>query len=235
MKIYEVGGAVRDELLNVPYKDVDYAVETGSFDEMKMALRDMGFSFYLVEPEYFTIRAKAPKASKLGNKSKVVDFVLCRKDGPSKDGRRPDYVEPGTIYDDLARRDFTINAIARDTDTGEFIDPHGGIGDLERKILRFVGDPMLRIVEDGLRVLRALRFWITKELVIDPETKEALNSKEATVMLHSVSVERIREELHKMFSHNTILSLLGLSQQNPSLLAAIFRDELRLEPTLRLL
>lgn len=234
MKIYEVGGAVRDELMGIASKDVDYAVETGSFNEMVTALGDMGFTFYLMKPEFFTVRAMAPKGSKLGAKHKVVDFVLCRKDGPSTDGRRPDYVEAGTILDDLARRDFTINAIAKDMDTGEIIDPHGGVRDIEDKVLRFVGDPLNRIEEDGLRVLRAIRFWATKDLTFHPDTLQAIRSVRAIEMLEKVTIERVREELHKMFTHNTVRSMYALSVLGNCLNIAIFRDGLWLEPTLKI-
>lgn len=233
MKIYEVGGAVRDELMNRESRDIDYAVEIGSFDELQMALKDMGFTFYMVKPEFFTIRAMAPIGSKFCSKYSIVDFVMCRKDGPSTDGRRPDFVEPGTILDDLARRDFTINAIARDTDTNELIDPHNGKADLAARILRFVGDPMKRISEDGLRVLRALRFLVTLELSAHPDTLSAITSQLAVSMLASVSVERIREELEKMFYYSTFASIYALSNMPAALREAIFRDGLRLFPTLK--
>lgn len=235
MKIFEVGGAIRDELMGVASKDVDYAVEIGSFDEMTEALRDMGFTFYQVKPEFFTIRAMAPKGSKLGNKSSVVDFVMCRKDGPTKDGRRPTYVEPGTILDDLARRDFTINAIARNMETGELLDPHEGQADIKNGILRFVGDPMARIEEDGLRVLRAVRFLVAFRLFASIDTHVAIRSELALRMMSSVSVDRIRQELEKMFNFDTLKSIYVLSTLPKAMHLAIFREGLRLTPTLKML
>lgn len=233
MKIYEVGGAVRDDLLGVESKDIDYAVEIGSFDELQTALKDMGFTFYQVKPEFYTIRAMAPKGSKLGNRHSVADFVMCRKDGPSTDGRRPDFVEPGTILDDLARRDFTMNAIARDTDTGDLIDPYGGVTDIEHGLLRFVGDPMQRISEDGLRVLRALRFQVTLGVTMHEATRRAVESHYAVSMLASVSIERTREELEKMFGYDTIASLGLFAKLGSAFQTATFRDGLRLFPSLR--
>lgn len=233
MKLYEVGGAVRDELMDLESKDVDYAVEIGSFDEMTMALTDMGFTLYQVKPEFLTVRAVAPHGSKLGRKNKGVDFVMCRKDGPSKDGRRPNYVEPGTILDDLARRDFTMNAIARSVETGELIDPHGGRSDIDRGILRFVGDPMTRIEEDGLRVLRALRFLVTLGFTADINTQAAIRGELAVRMMASVSVDRIREELEKMFDGGTVASIRVLGSLPAELQIAIFREGLRLTPTLK--
>lgn len=233
MKIYEVGGAIRDELMGIATKDVDYAVETGSFDEMLEALRDMGFIFYQVKPEFLTVRALAPKGSKLGTKSRAVDFVFCRKDGPTEDGRRPQYVERGTILEDLARRDFTMNALARDMDTGEILDPHDGARDIENRILRFVGDPITRVTEDGLRVVRALRFIITKRVTPTTDVMKALHRPEAVEMVLKVSIERIREELHKMFEFDTLTSIPLLTIIPKTLTAAILRDGLWLEPTLK--
>src|SRR4051812_9903063 len=106
-KIYLVGGAVRDKIMNITPKDLDYSIECESFDAMRQYIIDRGGTIFLETPQYFTIRAKVPE---LG----AADFVLCRRDGMYKDNRRPETVEVGTIFDDLARRDFTMNAIAID-------------------------------------------------------------------------------------------------------------------------
>lgn len=234
MKFYEVGGAVRDSLMGVESKDVDFAVEAESFQAMEESLKLRGFHIFLSTPKYFTVRARVPVTlSPLFRTTKVADFVLCRKDGPTKDGRRPEYVEPGTILDDLARRDFTMNAIARDPGTGSLIDPYDGAGDIQKGILKFVGDPYQRIAEDGLRVLRGLRFRITKNLRLHHETDDAFRSDLATDMIKKVSVERVREELEKMFSQNTFESLL-LFNHYPRLWMAIASfEKLRLMPTLK--
>lgn len=233
MKFYEVGGAVRDSLLGIDSKDVDFAVEAPSFEAMEAGLKEQGFHIFLSTPEYLTIRAKVPKGSPLAKRTSVADFVLCRMDGPTKDGRRPEYVMPGTILDDLARRDFTINAIARDPETEELIDPHKGATDLAGRLLRFVGDPIQRIEEDGLRVLRGFRFVVTKGLYIEGRTDEALHSIVAAEMLNKVSIERVREELVKMFNHDTLLSIQTISRMPYILRSSIFREGLKLEPTLK--
>lgn len=233
MRFFEVGGCVRDQLLGLNSKDVDFAVEAPSFDAMEAELRTRGFKIFLSTPEFLTIRAQVPAhEEKLRARSKDADFVLCRKDSPGSDGRRPDFVEPGTILDDLARRDFTMNAIAIDVETGEMLDPHNGRHDLKANLLRFVGDPFKRINEDGLRVLRGLRFLITKGLQAEAETQDALYSFDAHKMLMKVSVERVREELERMFAYDTIASM-ELLHGYPNLLPAIFRDGLRLMPTLK--
>src|SRR5689334_19330699 len=99
VKLYKVGGYVRDQVLGLKSKDIDYAVEAESYDAMKNHLIEKGAKIYLEQPQYFTIRGKL--------NDEDADFVLCRKEGKYSDGRRPDTVEIGTIYDDLARRDFT--------------------------------------------------------------------------------------------------------------------------------
>jgi tRNA nucleotidyltransferase (CCA-adding enzyme) len=233
MKMYEVGGAVRDELMGVNSKDVDFAVEASSFTTMTETLVDQGFKIFQSTPEFLTLRALVPTSNPLHKRTKVADFVLCRKDGAYKDGRRPETVEPGTILDDLARRDFTINAIAKDTETNELIDPYGGKADIEAAILRFVGSPLDRILEDGLRVLRGFRFMVTKGLTAELGTHQALHSLEAAEMLRKVSIERVREELDKMFLHDTVRSIDTMFTWSPFLLFAVFRDGLRLMPTMK--
>src|SRR5687768_11467708 len=103
IRFFRVGGCVRDELLGIESKDIDFAVEADSFEAMRDAVHARCSKVFLETPEFLTIRGLDPDIG-------AVDFVLCRKDGPTKDGRRPEFVEPGTILDDLARRDFTVNA-----------------------------------------------------------------------------------------------------------------------------
>jgi len=233
MRFYEVGGCVRDSYLGKTSKDVDFAVEAPSFAEMEKELAGRGFKIFESREDFLTIRAQVPASEPaLLARTKVADFVMCRKDSATGDGRRPDFVEPGTIRDDLRRRDFTMNAIAKDVLTGEVLDPHGGRDDISLKYLRFVGDPYQRIREDGLRVLRGLRFMITKGFEPEMETKDALMSTEARDMLWKVSVERVREELEKMFAHNSIEAMQLLVEYR-HLCGAMFRDGLRLMPTLK--
>ena len=235
----EVGGAVRDKFLGVDSKDVDFvAVPTQQFDTADDAfnalvahLKETGFKVFLETPQFFTVRAQVPEDNPLKERTDVADFVLARKDGPSSDGRRPDFVLPGTLMDDLTRRDFTVNAMAMMND--ELIDPFGGREDLDNNLLRFVGNPNDRIVEDGLRVMRALRFHITKGFDVDADTWDAVNSEFAAEMLMKVSIERISDELQKMFLFDTVQSMETLSDVRRSLKRAIFRDGLRLQPTLK--
>jgi tRNA nucleotidyltransferase (CCA-adding enzyme) len=229
--MFKVGGCVRDEMLGLRSKDIDFAVEAPSFDAMHDRLVADGFELFLVTPEFFTIRARFPRDHDLFGRT-TADFVLCRRDGPSSDGRRPDFVEPGSILDDLARRDFTVNAIASNPETGEIIDPHDGIRDLNSMTLRAVGDAMTRFREDGLRALRAIRFVVTKDFRLDAELAAALRDPETARLLGGVSTERIRDELHKAFAADTLGTLDILASLPTAFTDAIFRDGLRLRPTL---
>jgi tRNA nucleotidyltransferase/poly(A) polymerase len=237
----EVGGAVRDSFLGVKSKDVDFVAiprslefhrdANDAFKNLVAHLKWCGFKVFLETPEFFTVRAQVPDGHPLKHRTNVADFVLARKDGPSSDGRRPDFVLAGTLMDDLERRDFTVNAMARLDN--ELIDPFGGRQDLQDNLLKFVGNPTDRIAEDGLRVMRALRFHITKGFDIDADTWDAVNSDFAAEMLSKVSVERIREELEKMFLVNTVATMETLSTVRCNMKNAIFRDGLRLMPTLK--
>lgn len=244
----EVGGAVRDHLLGIKSKDVDFVAipidqhiydsAADAFTHLVVHLKDLGFRGFesngrnfILKPEFFTARVQVPNGHSLSQRTTVADFVLSRKDGPSSDGRRPDYVLPGTLLDDLERRDFTINAMA--ILNGELIDPFGGQKDLNERLIRFVGDPNERISEDGLRVMRALRFAITKNFYIHHETFDALNSSFGAEMLSKVSIERIYDELEKMFKANTMRAMDVLGYLIPELGETIFRNGLHLMPSLK--
>jgi len=224
VKFYQVGGSVRDELMGVKSNDIDYAVEAPSFEHMRQAIIDRGGEIFLETPKYFTIRAKVPE---LG----CTDYVLCRKDGGYSDGRRPDEVCAGTLLDDLSRRDFTINAIAKGED-GEIFDPFGGQIDIERRIIRCVGDTRERFKEDSLRLVRAFRFAITKDFSISNNIKRCLHSEDILSGLKNVSTERIREELTKCFAYNTVWTIRMLCLY-PEFMPIVINDENRiwLKPT----
>lgn len=219
---YKVGGCVRDEILGVKSKDIDYAVETPSYDAMKADILARGGKIFLEKPEYQTIRAKFGKDD--------ADFVMCRKDGAYSDGRRPDEVFPGTIDDDLARRDFAMNAIAQRMD-GTLYDPHNGYADITLGVIRCVGLPEDRFTEDSLRLLRAMRFAITKKFDLHKSIEACLTDIRIVELLANVSDDRIRDELTKCFRADTRATMFFF-QQYPDLWSTIFMDgTLWLEPT----
>jgi tRNA nucleotidyltransferase (CCA-adding enzyme) len=229
LQVFEVGGCIRDEIMGLHTKDVDFAVEAPSFDAMVRFVENEGHRVVDTRPEFLTVRAVVGKTHPLRERTNAADFVMCRRDSDTGDGRRPDFVTPGTIHDDLARRDFTVNAIARDVETGEIFDPFDGREDIRSGVLRFVGNPADRIGEDGLRVLRALRFAVTKGFSFHGETLEALRSDHAATMLagDNVSMDTMTIEVSRAFEHDTMraLEVFGMF---PNLTGAIFRDGLHL-------
>ena len=129
------------------------------------------------------------------------EVTTLRGEGAYSDGRRPDKVEfVDDITADLARRDFTFNAMAIDPIDGHLIDPFGGQRDLEARVLRAVGDAAERFFEDGLRVLRAARFSATLECSIAPDTEAAMGAARSLDTFRRVSAERVRDEWMKAMS-----------------------------------
>ncbi len=130
------------------------------------------------------------------------EVTTLRGEGTYSDGRRPDWVEfVDDITADLARRDFTVNAMAIDPVDAKLIDPFDGRGDLARGVLRAVGDAKERFAEDGLRVLRAARFVATLELELDPDTEAAIQPTLGT--FRKVALERVRDEWVKTMKART--------------------------------
>lgn len=213
MKIYEEGGCVRDQFRGVASNDIDYAVETESYDSMKKHIANH-YKIVYEKPEYLTIKAKDAK--------NIYDFVLCRKDGCYRDGRHPESTIPGTIYDDLARRDFTINSIAIDVDTGDIIDPYDGIRDIKQRMIRCTGKTKDRITEDALRLLRAFRFHVTLNFELDIDIHECLHDETCVRLLENVSKERILSEISKCFAFNSYQTIKSLSKY-PVLMEYLFQ------------
>lgn len=254
MRMYLVGGAVRDELLGIPSKDIDFTcvLDPGEvtmyehlnvwspFDIMTHRLKAAGFKIFLETPQYLTVRARFPKFGPNSFNNLTADFVLARKESGYSDGRRPDDVVPGTLEDDLARRDFRMNAIAKDED-GSLIDPFNGVEDIERRIIRAVGDPFERLNEDALRAIRAVRFAVTKgfEIEVIPATPSRMSlasAMESEAVLdkirNKIADERIREELSLMFRFDTLASLKILKSY-PALTEAIFSGSVSLDSTMK--
>jgi tRNA nucleotidyltransferase (CCA-adding enzyme) len=179
-RAWVVGGCVRDALLGRAVSDWDVATDALPEKMLKVFPRAI------------------PTGIKHGTVTVIsgglhVEVTTLRGEGAYTDGRRPDEVTfTDDIAADLARRDFTVNAIACDAASGELIDPFGGQKDLAARILRAVGNPLERFSEDGLRVLRAARFVATLEMELDPVTFAAISPTLDTY--RKVSEERIRDE-----------------------------------------
>ena len=199
------------------------ADKSGVFSRKK----DKGFTVFLETPEFLTARARFPNSKEVG------DFVLCRQE-IGGNGRHPDKVEPGTIYTDLARRDFNMNVMAIDVETGALIDPFNGQKDIRDKIITCVGNAEDRLQEDALRVLRALRFSVTLNFQIDNQILEVIQSKSrilANLIEEKVSSDRIREELEKMFIVDSFESFRLLARLPLNIQKVLFKDNLWLKPT----
>lgn len=185
---------------------------------------------YLSTPEAFTIRYKDNVTGE------AKDVVLARKETyPNPNSRMPE-VRIGTLFDDLQRRDFCCNAIAEDED-GNLIDPFNGQKDIQDKILRCPIDAQTSFNDDPLRMLRALRFSITKGFGIPRDITDVINEDTDLWSKFSkvVSQERIREEVCKMMKHDSIgtIRLLSSFDDKSSLpiLEKIFAEGMWLKPT----
>ena len=182
---YVVGGCVRDTLLGLEPHDWDICTSALP-DRMQDVFRDL----HTVET-----------GLKHGTLTVVLDHVpyevtTFRVDGDYTDHRHPDSVRfVDNLTEDLARRDFTVNAMAWSPETG-LADPFGGRADLSAGLIRCVGEPEKRFDEDALRILRALRFASVYDFAIEPDTDAAL--RRMAPDLHRVAGERVREELLKL-------------------------------------
>ncbi len=178
-----VGGSVRDRLMG--RRPNDWDVATGARPEEVMALFERavptGIKYGTV-----TVLAGIP-----------VEVTTFRRDGDYLDGRRPENVEySNSIEEDLARRDFTANALAWDPEAGRLIDPFGGEADIRAGIVRAVGRAQERFREDALRMLRAARFAAELDFTVESQTLAAMSQNAG--LIRKVAPERIREELNRL-------------------------------------
>ena len=218
MKIFEVGGCVRDFVLGVDSKDIDFTVvldDTNQtvdegWDQMVSFLKEEGFQIFLETKDCFTVRAKFP----IGHvhEGLVADFVMARKEVGYILGTRKPILELGTLYDDLIRRDFTLNALARDM------------------------DGMKTMMDDPLRILRALRFSVTRGFEVSTDIMDAMKQPDILDKLKTTVIqERIREEITKMMKYDTLLTMKLLVDIDREFingfLEVVFRDNMWLKPT----
>ena len=138
------------------------------------------------------------------------EITTYRKDIDYTDGRRPDKIEFGaSLSEDMKRRDFTMNAIALDLITERLIDENHGIEDIEKRLIRTIGNPLDRFGEDGLRPIRAIRFQSTLDFTIEPETYNAIY--QTRHITEKISRERFHDELNKVLtSNNPFIGLIEL-------------------------
>ncbi len=196
---YFAGGCVRDRLLgNEPE---DYDIATSARPEQVQALFPrtyaVGAAFGVIVVLIENLR---------------FEVATFRSEGAYLDGRRPSEVTFSSPQLDAQRRDFTINGMFEDPLAGEIIDYVGGEKDLEKGVIRAIGDPAARIAEDKLRMLRAIRFTARFDYRIDPATWRAVHENARDIT--QVSAERIREELVKIFCHPNRVRGLDLLEES---------------------
>jgi poly(A) polymerase/tRNA nucleotidyltransferase (CCA-adding enzyme) len=179
-----VGGSVRDILIGRPAYDHDIATDATPQEVMKL------------------FRRTIPTGVKHGtvtvlSKGEAIEVTTFRSDGKYSDARHPDSVTYAkTILEDLSRRDFTINGIAYNPINDTLVDPYGGIQDIQKRVIRTIGDPVERFNEDGLRPYRACRFAAQLGFSIENNTSRAIGA--SLKRAGEVSVERIRDEFIKI-------------------------------------
>ena len=187
-KAYLVGGAVRDIFLHKKAHDFDVATNATPQDVMKL--------FKVVIPtgfEHGTVTVHF--------KGLEIEVTTFRTESGYSDGRHPDSVNyAATIEEDLARRDFTINAIAADLKNGKIVDPFGGRRDIKKKIIRTVGKAHDRFMEDGLRPVRCVRFACKLGFSIEKCTFLELFEQDVQKKISSISIERFRDEFDKILA-----------------------------------
>ena len=187
-KAYLVGGAVRDIFLHKKPHDFDVATNAAPQDVMKL--------FKIVIPtgfEHGTVTVHF--------KGLEIEVTTFRTESGYSDGRHPDSVNyAATIEEDLARRDFTINAIAADLKNGKIVDPFGGRRDIKKKIIRTVGKAHERFMEDGLRPVRCIRFACKLGFSIEKCTFSELSEQNVQKKISSISIERFRDEFEKILT-----------------------------------
>lgn len=209
-KLYEVGGRIRDEILGLKSKDIDYSVVIEDKDlNMNIAfvqfveqLKSEGFDVFQERPDVVTVRAMFPKDHR---HSGVADFVLARKELYYPEGSRTPVCALGSLKDDLERRDFTVNALAKD-EYGGITDMFDGREAIKLRLLDTPKDPLVTFQDDPLRVIRAMRFAITKGFFLSERVKDAI--KEIGMQgIEKVSVERVQKELDLCFYYDTVKTL----------------------------
>ena len=213
---YAVGGCVRDALLGLTPHDYDLC--TNALPAQTASLFP-GHTLVRSGEKHGTIGVVFDK--------EVIEITTFRTEGGYSDSRHPGWVQfVPNVEDDLSRRDFTVNAMAYNPKTG-YIDPFGGQADLEKGILRAVGDPVTRFTEDALRILRGVRFGVRFSLTPTEDTLSAMNTLSA--LMDNLARERVFDELCKLLPLLTATDMARysaiLAQVIPPLAATLHFDQ----------
>ena len=190
-ELYLVGGTVRDALLDRTAPDADIDLTTDATPDQILAVvraGNWGGGVWLQGVRYGTVGVRKGDFK--------LEITTFRSDSYREDSRKPEVTFGHSIEEDLARRDFTVNAMAMKLPDGPFVDPHGGLADLAAKRLRTPSSPEISFEDDPLRMLRAARFAAQLELTPTPETLAAVTERRERLQI--VSRERIRDELSRL-------------------------------------
>lgn len=194
------GGCVRDLLLGKTPEDYDVATDARPEEVIRLFPRTVP-----VGASFGVVIVRGPRDAG------QVEVATFRRDGRYEDGRHPESVSFSSPEEDASRRDFTINGMFYDPLTDQVIDYVGGRLDLERKVIRAIGDPATRFTEDKLRLLRAVRFSARLGFSLDSGTRRAMEAMAGEVL--TVSAERIAQELRKMLTHPSRSGAMRLGEE----------------------
>lgn len=193
---YMVGGAVRDLIMNRPAGDIDLATDAHPETVQKLFHRTIPTG---IDHGTITVR--------MGGES--FEVTTYRADSQYTDARRPDRVSfSRSLSEDLMRRDFTVNAIALDPISGEMRDEHGGLDDIQSRLIRTIGLPEERFFEDGLRPVRACRFCASLDFTVEESTYRALGDEKIHHRTSLVAVERFTDEIKKGFRSKHLSAMI---------------------------
>ncbi|HEY6998042.1 MAG TPA: CCA tRNA nucleotidyltransferase [Candidatus Binatia bacterium] len=211
------GGCVRDMLLQKPPQDYDVATNARPEEIQRLFSQTIpvgaqfGVILVVVDGEPFEV-------------------ATFRHDGPYLDGRRPSHVRYGTLEEDILRRDFTINGMLYDPLGDQIIDLVEGRADLERRLIRAIGEPQARLEEDRLRMIRAVRFAASLGFSIDPLTFKAI--KQLAASITTIAWERIGDEVTRMLTEGGARRGFELLDQS-GLLQVLLPEMVALKGTLQ--
>ena len=199
-ELYLVGGYVRDRLLGGAHPDIDATTDAHP-GEIKRLIRPRAEHLWTIGERFGTIGARVG--------GYLVEVTTYRTDLYTRGSRHPEVRFGESLEEDLARRDFTINAVAADAVTGEVLDPFYGRRDLQSGVIRPVGDPLQRMRDDPLRMLRAVRFETTlsspgRPFAMTRDLEAAI--KDNAHWLESISAERKRDEFEKILVSENVAS-----------------------------